>query len=102
LSSGHLRDMIEEFCKNNYFETFPNSPFKPSIDRIDTNGDYSPDNCRWATLIDQASNTRKVKKCRINGVEYPTLHAAARELNIEWKTFYTRIARKLPGYEIVS
>lgn len=29
-----------------------------SIDRIDTNGNYSPDNCRWATMADQNKNKR--------------------------------------------
>lgn len=29
-----------------------------TLDRIDTNGDYSPDNCRWVTMAVQCTNRR--------------------------------------------
>ena len=36
-----------------------------TIDRIDVNGNYEPNNCRWVDLKVQAQNKRKaVRKCR--------------------------------------
>ena len=79
----------------NSFESFSNDmgpkPSKNhSIDRIDNNGPYSPENCRWATRTEQSRNTRGNRILEFKG-RSQCVAAWADELQIKSSTLYARL-----------
>lgn len=63
-----------------------------TLDRIDSNGNYEPKNCRWATIAEQNNNSKKNNYIAYNG-ETKTAAQWAREYGIEPHLFNTRIRR---------
>lgn len=68
-----------------------------TIDRIDTRGDYSPENCRWVTMVEQNNNRISNVHIEYCGVKY-TLADFARKFaipnGVSYKLFWERF-RKL-------
>lgn len=79
------------FCKwaiNNGYED------NLTIDRIDTNGNYEPDNCRWVSIKEQENNRRDNVFLKYKG-KVKTLKQWAETTGISYNTVYSRYAREI-------
>lgn len=64
---------------------------KHSIDRINLDGDYTPENCRWSTQREQAKYTSKSRYYTVDGVT-DTLTEHSRRYGIKVMSVKNRIA----------
>ena len=74
----------------NFLEDMGERPKGMSIDRIDVNGSYCKENCRWATNVQQ-SNNRRSNHTITYGDKTLTISQWARELNMKQQTLWRRL-----------
>lgn len=72
-----------------------------TLDRIDTNGNYEPDNCRWLSRLGQANNKRNNHNITVNGVT-KTVAQWARELGCNGSAILYRLKKGMDPAEAVS
>lgn len=84
----------------NSFEAFyedmgPRPSSDHSLDRIDTSGDYGPENCRWATSKEQGRNRRTNRVLEFNG-ESKSMIEWSEELGLDYTMLRARIKSGWP------
>lgn len=84
----------------NFLEDMGVKPDRLSLDRIDVNGNYCKENCKWATRREQANNMRSNRWLTLNG-ESHTLAQWARQLEISDATIRNRIKKGLPMEKVL-
>lgn len=86
--------VCEEWKKDFYafYDWAMSSGYKEglTIDRIDVNGNYCPENCKWATIKEQNNNQRKSVKITYKG-KTQSISQWAKETGIKYMTIYHRI-----------
>lgn len=77
-------------CRRLFIEDMGERPKDKTLNRIDNDGNYSPENCEWATYLEQAHNRRDNRNITYNG-ETRCLSDWAREIGIYRKTLAQRL-----------
>lgn len=76
-------------------------PKRATLERIDNNKGYSPDNCRWATMKEQSRNKRSNIFIEYNGKKQ-CIQDWALELGICHETIRRRYHQGLPVEDVLS
>jgi hypothetical protein len=79
--------------KNNYSDEL-------TIDRINSNGNYSPDNCRWVSMLVQNNNKSSNRLIEFENQQY-TMSQLSRLLGVKYTTLVSKLNKGLTVKEII-
>lgn len=79
--------------ENFYRDVGPRPSLLHTLDRKNGNGNYCPDNCRWATKLEQQNNTKSNKFIEYNG-KTQTVAQWSRELGLRQSLLHYRLCKQ--------
>ena len=85
----------------NFLKDMGEKPVGFTIDRINVNGPYKKDNCKWSTRTEQNRNTRQ-NHILSDGLETKTLQEWANSLGISHSSLIGRLKRGWPIQRALS
>ena len=92
-------DWINNF--NQFVQDMGERPKGYSIDRINNDGDYTPNNCKWSTKKEQQRNRRITKYVTIEGVKHLVCEIAEK-YDFKWDTIVQRAKTAKTFNELVD
>lgn len=94
------RNSFEAFRNWAYSNGYDDSkPMKEcTLDRIDANGNYCPENCRWVDFHTQALNKRKRKTRNVLCVETGKIYRSAKDAEIDVGVNQNEINKVITAY----
>lgn len=87
-------DSFEDFLA----DMGPRPSTRHSLERKNNDGDYTPDNCKWATRKEQIENRRCSRKLTV-GSRTLSLDAWSKETGTSYSTIHSRLKRGWPPEE---
>lgn len=86
---------------DNFFTDMGDPPDKRSLDRINNDGPYSPENCRWATHSEQQSNRTDTVLHTAFGFT-GTVRALSRHFDIPHKNIHRRLWKGMTAQQAIE